>query len=239
MVTIELTHYDETKFARWRGSTRPLILPLLGQSWSGLRELRPKCTIELLSFFPFRSSVRMNTADPDTLAVQEVQRLFLRHGSLLRGFILGLLPDHNRAEDVYQELFLTITRIAGEFRTGTNFLAWARAIARLKVLETIRANKGNLALLDPETLDAVAQTADELDDHWSEQREALAHCLEQLAPKAREILELRYSEELLAPPQIASRISWSLNAVNVALSRARKFLQECTRRRLALKEQSS
>jgi DNA-directed RNA polymerase specialized sigma24 family protein len=41
--------------------------------------------------------------------IEEVQRLFLRHMGLLRGFVLGLVPDFDHAEDVFQEVFLTIT----------------------------------------------------------------------------------------------------------------------------------
>src|SRR5262245_61669721 len=178
----------------------------------------------------------MPAADTDPRIVEEVQRLFLRHSGLLRGFILGLLPDHNRAEDVFQEVFLTITRKAQDFRPGTNFPAWARSIARLKVLEQLRASRGAPHLLDPEALDAVLQVADCVGEAWTEPRDALKRCLEQLAPRARQILELRYSEEFLPPPVIARRVSWTVNAVNVALSRARRFLQECTRRRLALEE---
>jgi RNA polymerase sigma-70 factor (ECF subfamily) len=168
--------------------------------------------------------------------VEEVQRLFLRHSGLLRGFILGLLPDHNRAEDVFQEVFLTVTRKAQDFQPGTNFPAWARSIARLKVLEQLRAARSVPHLLDPEALDAVLAVAHCVDDDWAERRAALKGCLEQLAPRAREILELRYCDEFLPPPVIARRVSWTVNAVNVALSRARKFLQECTRRKLALEE---
>jgi RNA polymerase sigma-70 factor (ECF subfamily) len=172
----------------------------------------------------------------DPRQVEEVQRLFLRHAGLLRGFILGLLPDHHVAEDVFQELFLTVTRKAGEFQPGSNFLAWARTIARLKVLECCRARKAGPQLLDPAALEAVAAVADEMDDTWASHRAALAHCLEQLAPRARQILELRYSEEFLAPPEIAARVSWSVGAVHVALSRARKFLHDCAQRRLAMQE---
>jgi DNA-directed RNA polymerase specialized sigma24 family protein len=64
----------------------------------------------------------------------------------------------------------------------------------------------------------------------------LAACIQQLAPRARQILELRYAEEPAAPPEIARRLAWTVEAVHVALSRARKFLQECTRRRLAAAE---
>jgi RNA polymerase sigma-70 factor (ECF subfamily) len=175
-------------------------------------------------------------ADTNLRAIEEVQRQFLRHSSVLRGFIIGLLPDHNRAEDVFQELFLTITRKARVFKPGTNFVAWARSIARLKVLEHYRAQKGAPLLFDPDTLEELLNSAEEVEDSWAERREALARCLQQLAPRAREIVELRYSAEYLSPRTIAARLSWSVNAVHVALSRARKFLQECTRRRLAVKE---
>jgi RNA polymerase sigma-70 factor, ECF subfamily len=178
----------------------------------------------------------MATDAPNPRTVEEVQRLFLRHAGMLRGFILGLMPDRNRAEDVFQELFLTVTRKADDFESGTNFLAWARSIARLKVLEAFRGHKGGPALLGQEALEAVLATADHTEEDWEDKREALAKCLDQLAPRAREIVELRYSEEHLAPPDIADRLRWSVNAVHVALSRARKFLQECTRRRLALED---
>lgn len=175
----------------------------------------------------------METADTSVRSVEEVQRQFLRHGGVLRGFILALLSDRDRAEDVFQETFLTVTRKAAEFQPGTNFLAWARSIARLKVLEACRAARGGPAMLGHDAMEALIAAAPEADDEWEGRREALASCLGQLAPRAREILELRYCDDHLAPPEIAARVRWTVNAVNVALSRARKFLQECTRRRLA------
>jgi RNA polymerase sigma-70 factor (ECF subfamily) len=167
------------------------------------------------------------------VAVEEVQKLFLRHSGVLRGFILGLLADRSLAEDALQETFLTITRKAEQFAPGSNFLAWARSIARIKVLEACRASRDGVSRLGQEALEALAQEAPHAEDDWEERREALARCLDQLAPRAREIIGLRYSDDHLAPPAIAGLIQWSVNAVNVALSRARKFLQECTRRRLA------
>src|SRR5438445_9579847 len=108
-------------------------------------------------------------SEATTLAlVDEVQRLFLRHAGLLRGFILGLLPDHNLAEDVFQEVFLTVTRKAAEFRPGTNFLAWVRSIARLKVLECVRKHRAGLAVLDPAALEVLVAAAAETDDSWAE-----------------------------------------------------------------------
>ncbi len=131
--------------------------------------------------------------------MQEVQRLFLRNAGLLRGFILGLLPDHNLAEDVFQDVFLTAVAKADDFRDGSNFLAWVRAIARLKVLEQCRKQKAGPHLLDPAALEAVVAAAADLDNAWESRREALAYCIKRLSPRARQILELRYSEEFLPP----------------------------------------
>src|SRR5438874_2061804 len=105
--------------------------------------------------------------------VQEVQRLFLRHAGLLRGFILGLLPDHNLSEDVFQDVFLTVAAKADDYRDDSNFLAWVRAIARLKVLEHCRKQKAGPHLLDPHALVAVIASAGDLDDYWAPRREAL------------------------------------------------------------------
>src|SRR5436190_23654946 len=103
----------------------------------------------------------MSAAPTHPQATEEVQRLFLRHSAVLRGFILGLLPDHNRAEDVFQELFLTVTRKAADFRPGSNFIAWARSMARLKVLEQCRLQQSGPSLLDPDAMDAVIAAAEQ------------------------------------------------------------------------------
>jgi RNA polymerase sigma-70 factor (ECF subfamily) len=165
-------------------------------------------------------------------AVGEVQRLFLRHASLLRGFIAGLVPDFDAAEDVLHETFLTATAKAGEFASGSDFPAWARAIARLKALEHLREHRAAAPSLSPRTLELLADSAPEDTAAWAGRREALARCLREVAPQARRILELRYVEGL-RPPEIAARVSWQVGAVHVALSRARRFLRDCAGRRLA------
>src|SRR6185436_3929431 len=90
--------------------------------------------------------------------VQAVQRLFVAHTSLLKGFILGLLPDYNRAEDVLQEVFLTLTQKADEFTPGTDFTAWARAVARIKVLHRYDQDKRAPRALCAEALDALVRS---------------------------------------------------------------------------------
>ena len=172
----------------------------------------------------------MDSNDPHLF---DVQRLFLQHSGRLRGFILGLLPDRAAADDVLQDVFLTVTNKAAEFQIGTNFLAWGRAIARLKVLEYRQRRWPAACQLADEAWGLLAQTAHEMDDSWDARRETLQKCLGELAPRAREVVQLRYSVERLDLEEVARRMSWTVGSVKVALSRAKAALWDCVQRRLA------
>jgi RNA polymerase sigma-70 factor (ECF subfamily) len=157
-----------------------------------------------------------------------VQGLFVQHHSALQVFILALVPDFNTAQDVLQETFLTITSKAHEFTPETNFLNWARAIARYKVLQATSVRRG-------ETLSATAMEslcAVEIPETDDRRIETLNTCIEKLAPHARRVIELRYQGSH-SPPEIARLIGWATKAVNVALSRARSALRDCVARKLA------
>jgi len=164
--------------------------------------------------------------------VRAVQLLFVRNASAVRGFVLGLLPDLNKAEDVLQEVFLTVTLKAEDFRPGSDFLAWARTVARVKVLQHFDRDHRAPRPLAPDVISALEAAAPDLDETRGTRQAALRACLGQVAPKAREIMGLRYDRGL-APAEIARRVSWSsVDAVHVALARVRKFLRECAQRRL-------
>ena len=62
---------------------------------------------------------------------------------------------------------------------------------------------------------------------------ALQACLGHLAPRAREMMHLRYHAAQM-PEQIASKVGWTVNAVRVALTRARELLRGCMEQQLAL-----
>jgi len=158
-----------------------------------------------------------------------VQQLFVKHQLALRAFILSLEPNFTDAEDLLQEVFLVITRKANEFQEGTNFFAWGCTIARFKLMELLRRRAKSQALSE-EVIEALC--AVEPEHQFEDSRLAILQgCLEQLAPKARQMMYLRYYGEH-SPAQIARLVSWTPNAVRVALSRARTVLQECLERKM-------
>lgn len=151
----------------------------------------------------------------------------------MRGFLLGLLADRAVVEDVLHEVFLTVTAKAGNFVPGSDFLAWARAIARFKASEARRKRFPAAQGLDDAAWQAVADAAPVLDEGWESRREALSICLDDLAPRARQVIDLRYSAPILTMDEIARRMSWGVGAVKVALTRARQALRDCVERKLA------
>ena len=162
--------------------------------------------------------------------LEAVQKLFLSHQPALQSFVLALVPDFVQAEDIVQETFLTVTRKAADFELDSNFLAWACSIAKFKVLEAARVADAGVTL-SPDTIDALcvseaAQPADPRVD-------LLEQCVDQLAPKARRVVELCYRDSH-KPSEVARLISWSPSAVHVALSRARALLRKCLEKRFTI-----
>jgi len=167
----------------------------------------------------------MAETDDPTLRVQQ---LFVRHQGQLRAFVLALWPDFARADDILQEVFLTVTAKAAEFEPDTSFIAWSRAIARFKLLEARR--RANIRSLDDDVLTSLAAACP--DDWGSDQRlAALSKCLTTLAPKTQELVRLRYHREH-SPREIAAILSWTVNSVAVGLAKARVALRECIERQM-------
>ena len=89
--------------------------------------------------------------------------------------------------------------------------------------------------LSPEVMDVIMTAAPESDETWAEHRAALTPCLEKVSSSLRKMIDLRYCDNL-PPAQIAREVSWSVEAVYVALTRARRFLRSCIEQAMAVKE---
>ena len=157
--------------------------------------------------------------------VAQVQGLFVKHSSQIRGFVISLVPGGSDIDDLVQETFLTVTAKAANFEMGTNFVAWAMTIARFKVLEHFRKGKKSEQFLGEDILDLLVEDApDRTGD--APKVHALKQCLGNLTPRVQKMLAFRY-ENGWKPERIAEELGWGANSVYVALSRARSTLREC------------
>ena len=175
-------------------------------------------------------------ATPEQVA--HVQALFVQHLPALRGFILSLVSNFSLVDDVVQESFITVTNKAASFERGTNFRAWAWTIARFKTLQLLEKSAPVKERFAPDVIEALCAHESAEDWHSEEMLRHLAGCIEQLAPKARQSIELRYMQAH-RPPEIARLMGWTVDAVHVALARARVVLRDCVTRRLAAENQAT
>src|SRR5215217_6241075 len=89
-------------------------------------------------------------ASGDRLAMQV---LFARHHVRVYRFVLRLVRDESRAEDLISEVFLDVWRQAGRFEGRSAVSTWLLAIARFKALSVLRRRKD--AELDDEAANAI------------------------------------------------------------------------------------
>ena len=161
--------------------------------------------------------------DPHTL---QVQTLFVRHRQAILAYVLTLEPRLHEADEIVQECFLTATQKADAWVAGTNFMAWACALARFTTLGHQRDQGRSKRRLAPDVVELLAEQPNGSIDRFQEQLFQLRDCLKKLSPRAAQVVNLRYHAGKL-PEQIASEINWTANAVRVALSRARTSLRDC------------
>ena len=155
---------------------------------------------------------------------KELVLLITQHQRRIFSYIYTLVPDRHSAEDILQETSLVICEKFGDFRTGTDFAAWACQIAWWQVRAARTKFARSKVIFDERVLEAVAATASELAPEQSARHEALSRCLQKLAPRDRDLVMTRYESGV---EEAAQRTGRSLVAAYKALTRLRKLLHDC------------
>jgi RNA polymerase sigma-70 factor (ECF subfamily) len=161
---------------------------------------------------------------------KELVLLMTQHQRRIFSYIYTLVPDRASAEDILQETSLVICEKFGDFRTGTDFVAWACQIAWWQVRAARTKFARSKVVFDDKVLEAVAATAAELAPEQDARHEALARCLQKLNPRDRELLMTRYESGV---EEAARRTGRSMVAAYKALARLRKLLHDCVTNQLA------
>lgn len=169
---------------------------------------------------------------------REFVRLIIQHQPNLRAYIISLMPGVEGAGDVLQEVNLVLWEKMSSFTIGTNFRAWAFAIARFEVKSYLKhLRESEIPMLPDSVATKLAEQFDGLyasDPEDAEVRlQALRKCLKRLAPDDRQVIEARYS----GPNNIRDFSASSglpANTLRVKLHRIRNALRRCITERLRL-----
>jgi RNA polymerase sigma-70 factor (ECF subfamily) len=122
-------------------------------------------------------------ADGDNTAFKALYDAFYKPIYL---FGLSIVKDHQLAEDVLQETFLSLLASAGTYRRGTKPRAWIFAIARNASLAALKNSQSKAFVSIDEMEQIAADTPGLYGEHSVDEVEALSI----LTPEEREIVVL-------------------------------------------------
>lgn len=161
-------------------------------------------------------------------------RLLLANRAMLLGYINVITGDPTLTEDVFQEVSIVVMEKFAMVQDLEGFRPWARTIARFQALKAVNKRRANPVILAGEVIDRLDQAWEEHDreDPRASSVAALERCIAKLTPRAQELVQLRYHEDL-SGQHIAERLRKPLNTIYVAISRIHRTLAECVRSELA------
>ena len=156
----------------------------------------------------------------------EFVALFAAHDRGIYKHVLTLLADRSDAQEVFQETSLTLWQKFDEYRPGGNFFAWACRVAYFEVLKFRQTHRRDRLRFNDELLHTLAEERSAGEGLLEARRAALPGCVDQLPPKDRELIGLRYAgEETIL--EIARRTGRPANTLYKALERIRRTLMKC------------
>lgn len=176
----------------------------------------------------------MDALPPDPTADTEAYlRLLTQHDRWLSTYVYSLVASTADAQDILQEVKVTMWKQFAKFDVGTNFRAWARKIATNQILNYRRTvKKLPNAQLEEDFIEVVAAEIDRRADVLDSKADALRLCLRKLPEAHRKIVVWRYYEDC-GVEEIATKSERTVEAVYRLLSRIRTVLNECVSRQLA------
>jgi len=169
--------------------------------------------------------------DRQALYEQFVQDLIANQDRLYT-FILALLADSDRAEEVLQETNVVLCRKLDEYAEVENFVAWAYRVARFQVMAYRKRRFRDRHVFDDELVDMLAYDALDLTPDVDDRRRALQKCLSSLHERQRNLVLRRYAPGG-SVKQIAAESGRSVGVVSQTLYRIRAILANCIDRALA------
>ena len=161
-------------------------------------------------------------ANGDRLAMQV---LYVRHHVRVFRFVVRLVRDETKAEDLISEVFLDVWRQAGRFEGRSAVSTWMLAIARFKALSALRRRPDQE--LDEETAGAIEDPSDDPAAALEKKDKStmLRKCLTGLSAEHREIIDLVYYHEK-SVEEVAEIVGIPQNTVKTRMFYARKRLAE-------------
>ncbi|WP_437206963.1 sigma-70 family RNA polymerase sigma factor [Planctomicrobium sp. SH664] len=160
---------------------------------------------------------------------EEFLRQLVRHERLLHAYIFSLVLDWALAEEILQETYVRLLQRIDEWDSTRDLYAWACGFAHYQVLNHRNRMRRERMRFSDASMDQIAVMQKAKSDQLKLRLEAIEHCMEQLAPPHRNLLELAYGGEL-SIEQVAWKLGRTVVSTYQALTRVRRLLRQCVER---------
>lgn len=164
---------------------------------------------------------------------QAATRLYRHYHGFLYAYIRHRLPDDAAADEVTQDVFLSVFQKSHAFGEQSKFSTWLCGIAKFKAADWWRKKNGEVPLDD--VADEVMEAAP--DPNWdfvarlesAQDAQALRYCIDRLPVEQREAVFWAYYEDA-GLEQVARQQGCPVGTVKSRLSNARQRLRGCVSR---------
>jgi RNA polymerase sigma-70 factor (ECF subfamily) len=166
---------------------------------------------------------RIAEGDRDAL-----RRLYDATSPKLLGVCLRILSDRDEAEDVLQEVYVTIWRRADRFEAArASVMTWISTIARNRAIDRLRA-RGPLAWAEPVEELEIADDSVPADDRLAARDDArrLEGCLGELDPRTQSVIRTAFFEGVTYEA-LAQRMGAPLGTMKSWIRRGLARLKGC------------
>lgn len=157
------------------------------------------------------------------------EQLYRSTSSKLLGVCMRVLPDREEAEDVLQEVYVTVWRKAAQFDASrASPITWLAMIARNRAIDRLRASPSGVRSAPVELAEEVADPGASPQDgaESSAENARLGQCLEKLDSQRRSLVRTAFFEGVTYE-ELASRIGSPLGTVKSWIRRSLLQLRAC------------
>lgn len=158
------------------------------------------------------------------------EKILQKYNNKLYGHIFKLVHDKHTAEELTHSVFIKAYKSLDKFDKGKSFSVWLFAIAKNTVIDHFKYMKRHSTIVLVEELDSYNdEDMGQSPEHIIERKETIQmvdQVIEYLPPKYKDLILLRYFEEL-SYESIAARLNLSPNEVKWRLHQARKKMVQC------------
>ena len=165
----------------------------------------------------------------DSSKTNEFLRLLMTNQKRIYAFILAMVPNHQDADDLFQETVLLMWSKFDSFTPGTSFIAWGCTIARYQILSVRKRHSVRSIRFSEAAMELLCRESDPFLEQMDNRTQALRTCIGKLAPGDHDLICLRYRDEA-SIKSIAEQMGRSVQSIYKRITRIHDTLLRCVRR---------